>query len=372
MNGERKSRADRADEHTSTIRDASACFWEAFARRARGLDQPIPLPFGSWTNAHDGGLLPGVHMLIGRTKSRKSTIAAMTALHAAEAGHPVAIVPIELRRDEMFARLLGPMAGVPWSRLMTSGGAQSLGESTMRRLGHESEHLASLPILIDDPPKWLAKRLGVLAPRLVKHGTEGEGDRAVKRTPLVVVDYLQRVQSERERDELRVRIGQASAAMQRVAKDHGIAVLLVSSTSRAKGPLLGGHAEAIEKSGVRLALDGERRAIDGDPDELIGASKESGDVEYDATSLQVLMRVPGQPDLAAMVLPAMRYTDPTWIPLRMKGAFVEEGSDHDASKIAAAFGKPAPNARSRTAAGDHNPTRPNAAEVLADARRRAT
>ncbi len=273
---EEKRQAERArwraqlDTLAPRVGDFLADALDQMGRRARREETPIPLPWPGIARALRGGLWPGLHVLVGNTGSGKSQFALQLALHAARAGVPVLYVGLELGRSDLAARLLGLMAHRRWSGLWLGEDPElaALGD----RFGPE---LAELPFRLELAPPfgWDYTRLV----HLTRAVTAVEG-----KPPLVVLDYLQLVQSpEEKREDLRERIGRAAYAGRAVARELNAAVLMVSSTARTNYAALRGEGEGAAK-GPRLG--------EGNPARLVGLGKESGEVEFAADSVLVLTR----------------------------------------------------------------------------------
>jgi hypothetical protein len=108
---------------------------------------------------------------------------------------------------------------------------------------------------------------------------------------LIVLDFLQLVGPDPGTDsriDLRERIGKAAYAARMVARHHGASVLVVSSTARDNYASLSGK---LAKTGLVASREGPvtfRQVLN--PDALIGTGKESGELEYAADTVTVLVR----------------------------------------------------------------------------------
>lgn len=287
---------------------------DTFRRRREGEEKPIPLPWPKLGQALNGGLWPGLYVLVGPTGSGKSQLALQAALHAAEAGTPVLYVGLELGAPGLVARLLGLRGRRRWSEVW-------LGEGAPPNVG-DTAALRGLPFHLDMGPPFgwsydlLPERVAALVER---YG----------RPPLVVLDFLQLVQSPEgaERQDLRERIGRASYAARQAARAHGAAVILVSSTARQHyGALLG----------PPLTSSGRPKM---NPAELVGLGKESGETEYSADVVLVVGadskagRLPGNGRTARewswcwLAVAKLRAGNRTWCPLLFNGGWMEEPDD---------------------------------------------
>jgi KaiC/GvpD/RAD55 family RecA-like ATPase len=259
--------------------------------RAEGREACLPVPWPDLArvldeHATDGrALRPGVHVLVGGTGSGKTQLALGLALEAARGGHPVWYIGLELDPVSVTARLAAlawahPKDGretvsVPWSVLdwpRTSRGRGKLDE-VERAVAAEID---ALPIrLVFGAAR--SGRGGFTVADLEAALAEATEAGTVARPALVVMDFLQLLAGEEgnfDDREIRTRIARASYAASNHTRDGRVAVLLVSATSRE------GYKD--------LVIDEEK----GMPYEqsLVGAGKESGEIEYAATSVLVLAR----------------------------------------------------------------------------------
>lgn len=271
--------------------------------RAAGSSPPVPLPWGSVAAPLGGGLWPGLHVVAGAPGSGKTQLTVQVAVHAAKAGTPVLYIALELGRDEMMVRILGAAVGSRWSEAMTGKGDAV---KKMRDAGVGT----AVP---DTIRLWAADRaVTVDRVRSLVADFVDEDDRpAAGRTPpLVVVDYLQRLNNRKAggaREEVRGRVGQAAYAMRDIARDVDVAVLIVSSVGRAE---------------YESSTKGGRPATD-----YIGVGKESGDVEYSADTFAAL--VVGDPERASgrrahLYLAKVRHGVPTTCDLVFDGVAFSE------------------------------------------------
>jgi hypothetical protein len=252
---------------------------------------------------------------------------------------PVAYVGLELDSIEIGMRLLGEVAGIPWSALWTG----QAGPAYIARARGAVPALAPLPlhVLTARPQGWPASDLSAVAEAMRRSYPEAEGEPG-SRPFLLVVDFLQIIGSEPDSSgrplDLRERIGRAAYYARDVATRYGAAVLLLSSTARDRYGLL---ADAAEAAGLVCDTDEDGRPIRRAvlrPDSLIGAAKESGEIEYSADSVSVLVRVPGSrtPEGGCDMLFATakgRATGATWTPMRFTGHSYREPEDGGAGAL---------------------------------------
>jgi hypothetical protein len=312
-------------------------------RRRAKLEKPIILPWQGMTEqSFQGGMWPGVHVLVGGTGAGKTTWALQLALSAARSGSPVAYVGLELNRTSIGMRLLGECSEphVPWSDLF-------LGKATkeeMHRATAASQRLGDLPIYIQmsQPNGWPISSLEPLVSQLRELHPEPNGPGSLPL--LIVLDFLQLIGDELTetgrpaRLDLRERIGRASYVASPIAAKYNAVILLVSSAARDKYAILSG---ACDEAGLRYEPDrnakGQESTVPGrryvlNADSVVGLGKESGEIEYSADSVTVAIRWPEKvapPETSILFVTAKgRPTGASWCELRFNGYRFTEAADH--------------------------------------------
>jgi replicative DNA helicase len=290
--------------------------------RASGKVRPVPLRLfpehgnpTAWRAAEvalGGGLWPGLWMLVGPTGTGKTQLAMALALGAALEGCPVAYVGLELDDVGIVARLLGLPSGRWWSSLYLGihkdrEGGPMIDEPAVRAVEKVLEDLPWLHVE-GDPMGWAPDRLADVAAELVELAAS-RGIDTKKRPPLIVLDFLQLVGdpdgAERPLD-VRQRMQRAAYQARDVARRLGVAVLAVSSTSRE-------NAKQLRKA----AGDELPYAAD-----LVGTGKESGEIEYSADGVLVLVSHDddeGPERLVSVAVAKVRAGRTGWLHLSFRG-----------------------------------------------------
>jgi hypothetical protein len=260
-------------------------------RRARGLEKPVPLPWSNVSAALGGGFWSGTLVtLVGDTGSGKTQWALQAALHAAESGLPVCYVAPDSGVDQVAARLLALKTGERWSDLYVG----RTGAETLEKLrGEHAGALRGLPFHVigtrpapDQNPDITAicRRMRELYPQ----------DQPGTRPVLVVLDFVLLGGGAADRDELKDTIGRAAAEGRRAARDLGVVVLLVSTTSRETRPDFD-DSIGFQRERRQPAMLGR-----GNPARLVRSGKETGGGERESDTLLVLAQEPwkGKPQAA--------------------------------------------------------------------------
>lgn len=301
--------------------------------RVRGDEKPVATPWESVNARMGGGLWPGMHVLVGGTGSGKSQWAMQTVMHAAAVhGVPSLVLSLELDALGVFARGAAIATGqaveggndtvhrVAWSSFYTGGHHRDEARAASMRADIEaalpvaSAALEALPVhWYEAPPHGLSHmHLRAIAGALRELHPEHAGP------VLVVLDFLQLVAGADAREDSVTRVSRAAYQCRAIARELGAVVLVLSSTSRDGGATLTTYGKALA----------EAREKDKRPPyagELVGLGKESGDVEYSADSVMVLVRervddVKHQGgDPVHLAVAKLRAGAPGWCELRFNG-----------------------------------------------------
>lgn len=314
---------------------------ERVRRRRDRQELPLPVPWPSLAAELGRGLWPGTFaLLVGNTGAGKSQFAMQLAWHAANAGHPVLYVSLEVDKFSMHcravalaARDLDPVNAPKWSALYfgeVNDAELALAESAADRV----EAHPHFRLEVGAPSGWDVGQLRELVAS-VRAAHPGK-------PVLVVLDYLQLADDQGEEKELRLRMKHAVAEGQRIAMDaeNPAAVLFLSSTARMNyGALSGtedvstnGEQPSKRRKGAQSIPLGK-----GDPTRFVGTGKESGDLEFTAQTVLVLAQEPwpeeGRPAEGTHVWLAVakgrarpKDAQNGWVQLRFDGScFYEPG-----------------------------------------------
>ncbi len=181
---------------------------------------PIPTGFLDVDNAL-GRLQRGdLFILAARPALGKSTLAMNIARNAAGQGAVVAVVSLEMSREQLALRLLSAEAEVD-SHLLRIG---LLGDTAQARVIHGIGALSDLAIYMDDSPAQTVLEMRSKLRRL--HTTRS--------VDLVIVDYLQLISGREDRGENRVQeLSDITRQLKAIARDLNVPVIAISQLSRA-------------------------------------------------------------------------------------------------------------------------------------------
>jgi RecA/RadA recombinase len=256
---------------------------ERMARRARGEEKPVPLPWSNVAAALGGGLWGGTLVtLVGDTGTGKTQWALQAAIHAAEGGIPVCYVTPDSAVDQMVARIVSLKARRKWSDLYVGRSGREVIDEARAAYG---EAMKKLPFHVvgGGGPARQAPRTRELAEWMRGHAPE---EHAGERPFLLVLDFVQLLGGAREKEDVGAMMGRAAAEARQAARDFNAVVLLVSTTSRETSPggedNIGIHRDRRQPSSLGR----------GNPGRLVLGGKETGDVERESDTVLVLAQEP--------------------------------------------------------------------------------
>lgn len=221
---------------------------DAFLRPDHGKSL-VPTP---WTTLNEilGGFRPAqLIVLAARPGMGKSAAASQIAVAAARAGYGTAVFSFEMAAQEIWRRLVAHISRVSLRRI-TRGDYSSLDQFHVQ--GAASE-LAQMNVWIDETTGCT---VAALSAALRKHRSKGH------EVGLVVIDYLQLMQTTRRREKRVEEVTEISRLLKVAARELKVPILVLSQLNR-----------EVEKDGARPELHHLR---------------ESGSIEQDADAVLFL------------------------------------------------------------------------------------
>jgi replicative DNA helicase len=247
-------------EHLTMVRERP---WAVFPSGIREFDQLL-----------GGGYGPGIHVVAGRTGIGKTSLVLAVAFRSAMDGRHVVYLSLEQSKQELWARIASAELGLALSAFRVGYHKGADGKTQPLELAVQ-EH-SRWPQLLQAGSRLHILEAGFASPdggrepeisQLV--GTINEVVSTTGAPPLVVIDYIQRMAAPQGAlQDARQRVGHNIGELQvRLVRDRGCAVIAVSSISRAfYGPI------------------GSRNR----DEDLLASLKESGDLEFTASTVAVL------------------------------------------------------------------------------------
>lgn len=162
-------------------------------------------------------------ILAARPSVGKTSLALDFARFAALKGTPVGFFSLEMSKEQIVDRLLASQARVDLWRLRT-GKLESRGEfDDFARLGHAMGELSNAPIYIDDHASNSVMGMRTMARRLqAEHGLG-----------LLIIDYLQLMESSKYKDNRVQEVSDISRNLKRLAIELNVPIIALSQLSRA-------------------------------------------------------------------------------------------------------------------------------------------
>lgn len=188
---------------------------EVADNQAVGLTTP-------WAQVNDlASLRPGDFIVAAsRTSVGKSILGGQVAMHVADYGLPVFFVSLEMELIDIAARLISARGDVDAT---LTGGRRKGTDDEAQRVSDVISELAKMPIVVDDSPSQSVASIGAQARRMKrKQGLS-----------LVVVDYLQLIEVDRQKGETRAtELGEVSRGLKRLAKELQVPILALCQLNR--------------------------------------------------------------------------------------------------------------------------------------------
>jgi len=202
---------------------------EAFDRidllnREKNKLRGVPTGFKSLDNLTAGLQKSDLIILAARPSLGKTALALDIARHAAlKENVPVGIFSLEMSREQVIDRLIAAEANVELWKLRT-GKLSETGDPSDFDLAQEAtSRLFEAPIYIDDSPNPSIVQIRAMARRLQAETNLG----------LIIIDYLQLMQSTLNTDNLVQQVTEISRSLKALARELNIPVLTISQLTRA-------------------------------------------------------------------------------------------------------------------------------------------
>ena len=205
----------RSDELMQVVVDS------AQERASRGAGALVGVPSGfADLDALTDGFMPGQLVLIGaRPAVGKSTLALDIARASGiNRGYPTVFFSLEMGEDELGQRLISAEGKLPLHIIRNSS---LMTEDDWARMGKAANRISQAPLIVHDKIMMLS---AIRAEIRRLHRTEG--------VRLVVVDYLQLVDTDGRKENRTQEVGEISRALKLLAKELDITIIALSQLNR--------------------------------------------------------------------------------------------------------------------------------------------
>lgn len=215
------------DLQTTTIRkvprSADELAVELLDRVTDLYEGQVPVAWGTGfdhlDNALSGGLRPGkVYVLAARPSVGKSSLAQAILLHCAKAGQPAAMLSQEMESSECMDRAAANLGTIDYEHIQTG----KLTDFEWQFLSNATELMRQLPFWVDDEAGLSLQAIRAKAISLRQQGLK-----------VLAIDYLQLCDYQAAKGQTtNDALGNLSKGIKRLAKDLGIAIVLLSQLNR--------------------------------------------------------------------------------------------------------------------------------------------
>lgn len=229
---ERVRKAERAE----LDKDTNGAYLETLRRKFRETREPIPTGFSYLDDLLDGGLLTGLYFIGGVSSSGKTAFCMQIIDQVARAGGSCLVFAAEMSRADLVARSI--------SRETVEQSADGYGYFTQRQVqaGYTFADLSERRL---DNLDRAYSAYAMYADRITIYENNGENmkpsrirDR-IKRYchltgehPVILVDYLQILTPEKDKQEIRNCIDDAIRALKGIATEFSLPIIVISSLNR--------------------------------------------------------------------------------------------------------------------------------------------
>lgn len=225
----------RAGPRRKTRMSLGAAAGNAFAAAEEARQRGSGLTGITWgltdVNQTTGGIQRRDLTLIGaRPSAGKTTVALSTAIKAAKKGHGVGFISLEMDADKLAARAISDIAHdwhvkIPYADIIR-GQVDAAGIDALKSA---TQDLDQLPLIIEEQ-----SGLSITDIRVKTEAMMQEFERAGKGLDVLMIDHLGLIRAASRYSGNRVQeISEMTAALKSLAREYGIAVVLLSQLNRA-------------------------------------------------------------------------------------------------------------------------------------------
>lgn len=170
-------------------------------------------------NAYTSGFNSGdLIILAARPSMGKTSLAINMMLQTSSFGNGVALLSLEMPKDQIALRMLSVVSGIPLATIR--GGKMTIEQQ--KEIANIQKKLTNLSIHIDDSPNLTLQKIKSKIKKLIFKNPD---------TKLVIIDYLQLIDSNSTKDR-HLQISEISRGLKLLARELGISVMALSQLNR--------------------------------------------------------------------------------------------------------------------------------------------
>lgn len=195
------------------------CNWIEDRKKNRGKLSGVPTGITRLDRIIDGLQLAELTLIAARPSVGKTALGCCIALHAASENFPTLFITAEMSRKMILRRMVCNAASVS----MTIVKEGTIDDDTHLKLGLAIQRILAMPLTFDEHMGGCT--IGKLGASIRK----GIRKNGIK---LVIIDYIQKFKSDRERDKKTEEIGDVCSKLQGIARETGVAIVALAQLNR--------------------------------------------------------------------------------------------------------------------------------------------
>lgn len=218
----REARSESAPKLSTTAKRAVHQFLDKLQDRFQNKDKlsGIPTGFKRLDTMLDGLQLAELTLIAARPSIGKTSIGASMALTAA-INHdiPTLFITLEMSESALVRRMVSDLSGVSMKTLRSG----NLTADDFRAVTTATAKIAKAPIFFEEAIGGapVSKIVSMIRRAQRQHGVQ-----------LVVIDYIQKIQSDKTEEKRTYEIANVSGALQRATRSTGVAILALAQLNR--------------------------------------------------------------------------------------------------------------------------------------------
>ncbi len=204
---------------TKSAAESLPALLEKFDRRLAGEESGLPSGLVALDSITGGWRPSELVILAARPSMGKSSLAGNIAEHVAiREGRNVLVFSLEMDRDQWLERMIASMASVDATKLREG----TTTEAERERIANVAPLLATESLVIDDKPGRTMPEIMSIARRQKRAGG----------LDLLVIDYLQIIEPENQRDPRTMQVTRMSRQAKQLARELGVPLICLAQLNR--------------------------------------------------------------------------------------------------------------------------------------------
>jgi replicative DNA helicase len=234
---------------------------DALGNFLKAIEEGFPPGVSSGIESLDEAMGPirrgHLQIIAGRPGMGKSVLGMSIARGASQRGHGVLFVSLEMTDDQLVARLAADLSFNGHSGInFTNIESGDLTDEQFKLVYRVKDRIRDLPLTIADLPSLRIGQLNTLIRRQARKFAAKN-----QQLELVVVDYLQLIDADRQSDSRNAEVTQISRGLKMAAKANGVGIIALAQLSR--------KVEEREEKRPRLADLRDSGSIEQDADGVL-------------------------------------------------------------------------------------------------------